>query len=166
MGLILRRALLTLAIAAVALASGRALYRALASPEQKILWRLEEMVGGFNGMRAQPVLDGLAPRFVDRTSETSREDLRGLLAWMFLNEVDSQGNFLWSAALDPETISITVDSDATSAAVACRLQFFRARAAEPQLTWDARFAGELAYGDNGWQWVEVSEANHSERRLR
>ena len=57
----IRRLLLVLALGTLTVLGGRALVRALASPQTRIRWRLEEMVEGFNAMRARPVLDGIGP---------------------------------------------------------------------------------------------------------
>ena len=93
-GGVIKKTLLLLGALLALWLGGRALYVALASPQKKIRWRLEEMVEGFNETRMRPVLGGIAADFVDRTSEITREDLQRTLAWMFLNETGEQGEFL------------------------------------------------------------------------
>jgi hypothetical protein len=162
-----KRALLALAVLALAWWGVRALVHALASPETKIRWAVEDMVEGFNETHLQTVLDGIARGFVDRTSALTRDDLRSTLAWMFLNETDDQGGFLWSATFDPESLAVLLAEDEQSAQASCSVQFFRRRgAAEPELVWDARVAGTLASGDDGWQWTVLTSANHAQRRRR
>lgn len=143
----------------------RAIYRALASPEKRIRWRMEEMVEGFNSRKAQPVLDGIAKEFVDRSSDVTRDDLHSTLVWMFLNEHDDKGEFLWSAVFDPKEMTIVVAQDKHSAAVECRVQFLRRRGTANELNWDARVTGTFSLDQNGWQWSVVNSANH-EARLR
>ncbi len=158
--------LLVLSLATLIFLGGRALVRALASPQAKIRWRLEEMVDGFNAMRARPVLDGVAADFVDRSAGITREDLHALLAWMFLNEIDEHGEFLWNAIFEPEETVIELAPDKRSAKIECRVQLFRRRGGTPQMDWDARIAGTFNLGDQGWQWGAVDSANHGERRAR
>ncbi len=161
-----RKLLLFSALASLAFLGARAIYRALASPETKIRWRMEEMVEGFNEMRMKHVLRGIHQEFVDRVADVTREDLHSILAWMFLNELDARGGFLWSAELDPSTISIEVAPGDRSASAACRVQFFRRRGENRELDWDARVAGELERSERGWQWIVITSANHEDRRRR
>ena len=158
-----RKLAAVVALALLAFFGGRALYRALASAETKIRWRTEAMVEGFNAMRADPVMDGIAKDFVDRVASVSRDDLRAHLAWMYFNEVE-KGEFLWSAELDPKAMAIEVGEDRRSARATCDVRFFRRRGEERVLEWDAHIEGTLARGDDGWQWNAVTAANHSERR--
>ena len=166
MARLLKQALLALVLVALAWLGGRAIYRALASPATKIRWRLEEMVEGFDASRAQPVLDGLEKGFVDRVAGVTREDVHATLAWMYLNEVDERGRFLWDAELAEDELAIVVAPDERTAAVQCRVRFFRRRGEEPELEWDARVAGTVALGEDGWKWTEVTTANHEERSRR
>lgn len=161
-----RNSLLILLLGSIAFFAGRALWRALASPQTKIRWRVESMVEGFNAMRAQPVLDGVSREFRDQTGEgISRDDLRQILAWLFLNEIDSQtGEFLWSCEFEPEWLSITLAPEEDRAEVEVALRLLRRRGGEPQLHWDARLRGSVAKGKDGWQWTALASANHSERR--
>ncbi len=160
----IRHGLLVLALASLTMMGGRALYRYLASPQTKIRWRLEEMVGGFNAMRARPVLDGVAADFVDQSAGITREDLHALLAWMFLNEIDEHGEFLWNAVFDPKETVIELAADKCSAKLDCRVRIFRRRGGTPQMDWDARIAGRFSLGEEGWQCSAVDSANHAERR--
>ena len=162
----LRKVLLISLLAALAFFGARALYRALASPEKKIRWRLEEMVAGFNARRARPVLDGIARDFIDRSSDLKRDDLQSILTWAYFNELDEKGEFLWRAAFDPQEMTIEVASDKHSANVGCHVKFFHRRGAVVELDWDAQVAGTLALGEEGWQWSVVESANHTARRGR
>jgi hypothetical protein len=159
----------TLLLAASLLAiwlCGRALFHALASPEKKIRWRIEEMVDGFNSMRVDPVLHGISPGFVDRTAVVTREELRQVLVWMFLNETDRENGFHWRAELEPDALSIELVADERSAEVSCGIRLLRLRGEEFALDWDARLAGKLARTEDGWQWVELTSANHAQRKRR
>ncbi len=162
----IRKLVLVLVVALLAFFGVRALYHALASPEKKIRWRLEAMVEGFNARRAQPVLDGIAKDFVDRTSSVGREELRSMIISAFFNELDEKGEFLWKAVFDPKETTITLAPDKHSAAIECRVQFFRRRGPQTELDWDAHIAGTVALGEEGWQWSVVTSANHEARQRR
>lgn len=161
-----RNSLLILLLGSIAFFAGSAVWRALASPQTKIRWRIERMVDGFNAMRAQPVLDGVSREFRDQTGGgTSRDDLRQILAWLFLNEIDSQtGEFLWACEFDPQGLSISLAPEEDGAEVEVALRLLRRRGGEPQLFWDAHLSGTLAKGEDGWQWTVLTAANHSERK--
>ena len=166
MARVIRTALLVCALATLLMVGGRALIRYLASPQTKIRWRLEEMVDGFNFMRARPVLDGIAMDFVDRSAGIKREEIHSLLAWMFLNELDEHGEFLWSAVFEPKAAAIELATDKRSAKVDCRVQLFRRHGGAPQLNWDARIEGTFSLGEQGWQCSAVDSMNHAERHAR
>ncbi|HTF87645.1 MAG TPA: hypothetical protein VK843_04490 [Planctomycetota bacterium] len=144
----------------------RGIYRALASAETKIRWRIEEMVEGFNARRAQPVLDGLAKDFVDRTSGLTRDEFHSILTWTYFNELDDKGLFLWSASFDPKELAIELAPDEQSAAVECHLLLYRRRGDEKLLDWDAHLGGKLVLGEDGWQWSVLTTANHAQRSRR
>jgi hypothetical protein len=143
----------------------RGLWRALASPQTKIRRQVESMVEGFNGMRTSQVLDGIARDFRDEVADTLRDDLRQVLVYLFVQEVEpSTGEFLWSAEFDPEQLQIALAPEKDRAELELGLRIFRRRAGEPQLMWDARLSGLMIKGDDGWQWTRITKANHSERR--
>lgn len=160
----IRKLLAAAFLFALAWFGARALYRALASPEKKIRWRMEEMIEGFNEKRVRPVTAGLAQGFVDQVGGFTRDDVRTTLAWMCFNEVDDKGEFLWSAAFHPEAMTIELAEDERSAMVGIDAQFFRRRGGARELVWDAHVAGTMATGDDGWQWTVVSAVNHEDRR--
>lgn len=159
-----RNLLIVLAGLALLWFGGRAAWRAAASPEQKIRWRLESMVDGFQSMRAQPVLDGLARNFVDPKASVGREEVRSILAWMFLNELDAVGGFLWSARFDSSEAVIELSDDREAAKVSLAVGFFRREQGEEVLAWNARIEGRMERTDAGWQWTLVESANHEDRR--
>ena len=162
-----RNTLLILLASLTVFLLGRALWRALASPQTKIRWRIESMVDGFNAMRAQPVLDGVTRDFRDQTGGgTSRDDLRQILAWLFLNEIDSQGEFNWTCEFDPTGLAVVLAPERGSAEVQLSLRLLRSRAKgeDPKLFWEAHLAGTVTKGDDGWQWSQLTTANHEERK--
>ena len=161
---LLGKIVLGLGLALLAYFGVRALVYALVPPKTRVRWVVEEMLEGFNEARARPVLAGIAKDFVDETSQTRREDLHQVLAWMFLNETDDQGGFLWHAELVPESLAITVAEDEQSADVACSVNFAVRRGTESRAVWDAHFRGTVAETEDGWQWTRVVEANHRDRR--
>jgi len=165
MGRHFRKSLLFLLLGLVVFFAGRAIWRALASPQTKIRWRIEGMVEGFNEMRAQPVLDGVSRDFRDKSGGgTSRDDLRQILAWLFLNEIDGRnGEFLWACEFDPQGLSIALAPEQDRAHVEVALRLLRRRGGEMQPFWEANFQGSMAKEEDGWQWVELDAANHGAR---
>jgi hypothetical protein len=160
---------LLLAVAAVTLllVGGRWAYHALASDETKIRWRIEEMIDGFNDCQGAGVLDGLASDFRDQASGATREDVHGALVQLFFERVDSRTHeFQLSAELVADELSIQVQATQPKRATATMHVLIHERASDgkSQLFWDARIVGRLEKRDEGWQWIETTEANHRDRR--
>jgi hypothetical protein len=145
---------------------GRWIYRALASDETKIRWRVEEMVDGFNDCKTGRVLDGLAKDFRDRVTGATRDDVQLALVQLFFERVDSRTHeFELEAELIADDLAIEVEDSEPKQATATVHVSVRDRrnAAEPKLFWDAHVSGRLEKRDDGWQWVETTEVNHRDR---
>jgi len=152
-------------VAALAVYYGvRALVIALASPATRVRWVVEDMLEGFNRARAAPVLEGIAKDFVDATAALTREDIHKVLVYLYLNETDEQGGFLWSATLVPDSLAVEVAEDEQSADTRLAVQFHLRRGAQSELVWDAQFRGTVSRTDDGWRWTRLALANHGDRR--
>lgn len=145
---------------------GRWAYRALASDETKIRWRIEEMVDGFNDCKTGRVLDGLAPDFRDRASGATRQDVHAALVQVFFEQTDSRTHeFTLRAELVADDLAIAVErTDPPRAEVAAHVLFHERTPNGEQLVWDARVLGQWEQGEDGWQWTATTDVNHRDRR--
>jgi hypothetical protein len=155
------------ALLAIAVLAGRWIWRALASDETKIRWVCEDMLDGFNQMRTARVVRGLAPAFLDESSGVTREEVREVCIYVFMNELDPDDKgFALRAEFVPEEWTVKVAEGTPKRATATLgARFFDKRGEKERLFWQARVEGELARGDDGWQWTRMTSVNHSDRRL-
>ena len=140
------------------------LRRVLASDQTHVRWVIEDMLEGFNRAEMGPILRGIAPDFIDGATGVRREDLRGALIQSFFEDLDpSSREYLYRAELFPEELVIEIEGDGR-AAVALHVRFLDRRRGEEREFWDARIAGRMQRGDDGWQWVRTDDVNHADRR--
>lgn len=166
----MRPATLVTAVVLLALAAlgGRWLWRTLASDETKIRWMCEDMLDAFNQTRTTRVLEAFAPQFQDESSGFTREDIHSACIYVFFNELDPKDrSFALRAELVPEDWSVTVEDGPPKRATAkLGARFYDSRGGSERVFWEAHVEGELARGDDGWQWTRTTSVNHSDRRLR
>jgi hypothetical protein len=155
------------ALLALVVLAGRWVWRALAPDETKIRWVCEDMLDGFNEMRTARVARGLAPDFRDESSGLTREEVREVCRYAFLNELDPKDkSFAYRAEFVPEVWKVKVAEGTPKRATATLgARFFDKRGGKERLFWEARVEGEFALGDEGWQWTRTTSVNHSDRRL-
>jgi hypothetical protein len=148
----LRRFLMS-AIAVVAVFfGGRAIVRALASPEKKIRWQLDSMAEGFNRTRNGAVLAGLAPDFLDETYGADRALVQAGLARIFFESKDPVTKaFPYRVELPREQCTITVATpDKKSAQVELLARFFEKHAGSEAVRWEVQITAELVLRDGDW----------------
>ena len=140
----------------------RTLRSALASDEQKIRWVFEDMQSGFNRTRMAPVIRGFEISYRDESSGLTRDELREVLAYLFLREHDPETKrFRLRMELDGDALAVQI-TDETSATVSGAARFFELEDGAEQVFWDARFVAELVDGEKGWQVVRTKEVNVAE----
>ena len=142
----------------------RAVRSALASDEQKIRWVFEDMERGFNGTRMAPVLGGFERGYRDESSGITRDELREVLAYLFLREHDPETKrFRLRMELDAEALRIEV-GEPGRATVDGSASFFEREGDEEQLFWGASFRAELEDEGEGWVVVRTYEVNVADIR--
>lgn len=160
------RSLLVALLAALVLLVGiPRLRRALASDEQKIAWRIEDMAEGFNATRSARVLRGFAPDFRDEGGFT-REDVHQALVYLFFNEIDPKTKqFRMRVEIPEERLSVEVTEEGR-ARVSLAARFWIRAGDREELYWDAVISGEMRDGEDGWQFERTHGVNHAGRRER
>ncbi len=164
----MRQALLqTMALVGLFLA-GRFLFLALASDETRVRWVIERMAKGFNDTRASPCLDGFALEYVDTTSGADRQTMHRALAYLFFTKKDeTTKKFLYEVEMPEDELKISVqDGDAPTATAEGVARFFEVRGEEKKLAWEVRFRGELAEGEDDWEFVRTTHETVSGERPR
>lgn len=138
---------------------GRALMRALASDEDKITARLEAACEGFGATRMNPILEFLAPTFVDETSGFHREDVRAGIASAFFGERDPETKgFPYRAAVVPESVVIHIaQPEAKTAEITFTIRITDTRDGAERTAWEFVMKGTMTNADDGWQ---LSRATH------
>ena len=132
---------------------GRAIYRALASDETKIRWKIEDARQGFENTRMDPILDLFARDYRDESLGFSRDDLRAGLASVFFQEKDpATKGFPFRAEIPAEDLSIEIGADgAQTARVKMRVRIRDVRKGDNGMAWEFRVDAQLANGDDGWR---------------
>jgi hypothetical protein len=145
----------------------RSVFRALASDETKIRWRIEEMVEGFNARHLAPVMAGFAPDYRDAATGLTRDRLKDILVYLYFQEVDAKsGRFFLRAELVPDELELRMpESPPGTASLSLHLRFFESRTGTEHPFWDAHVEGELEKREDGWQWVRTTRVNHADRHL-
>jgi hypothetical protein len=153
----LRKIAFGLIALAVLWIGGRALVHALASDETLIRWKLEDACDGFDRTRMSPILDFLAPSFVDERSGAHRDDVRAYVAGLFFTEKDPKTRaFPYRAEIVPDTLAIEVDpSTKATAHLRCTIRVTDTREGGSRVAQEARLTGELAKSGDGWQLVRT-----------
>ncbi len=154
----MRRLALILIAAALALLGVMELRQWLASPETKIRWRIEQMVGGFNDAHLAPCLKGVAESWWDEGGRVDREELADALRYLFLQERDPQTKaFRFRVELEEGPATTLDPEDGSLARAALLARFDRLARGEWSPTWRVRIEAELAEDEeHGWQvtWTE------------
>lgn len=148
------RRILLLLVAATALGLVvRGLWRALASDETRIRWRLEEMAEGFDETRLAPCLRGISERWRDEGTSLDRALLGDVLRSLFFHEKDPEsGRFPYRVDLEREQLRI--ETDAQGARVEAVLRFDRLAEGAWEPSWRVRVEARMEeHPDLGWQVV-------------
>ena len=138
---------------------GRALYRAMASDEQKIRWAVEGMFEGYNTAQPRLCVGPLAEDWRhDSWPGLDRELLRGGLFRVSMQDRDRQTKELTTRVeLVPESLFISVEGDTAS----FELEAFTSHHARPEpgadREWEERWRfhvwAQLEKGEDGWKIV-------------
>ena len=155
----MKKLMVTAAAVAVIGLGGFFVATAMASPETKIRWRLEEMAEDFNLARPGPLSRGLADDFREETAGVGKQDIRAFVTQMTFTERDKETKkFLHRVTLPEEEMSIEVDpADSTKAHVDLVATFEKLRKGSWDLSWRVSIDADLVDGDDGWQ---VLRATH------
>jgi hypothetical protein len=152
---------LALLLIAVSLAwiGARALHGFFQSDEAKIRARLEAACAGFGDARMNPILEFLAPQFVDETSGFHRDDVRAAIASAFFSEKDpATRGFPYRASVVADSLVVDVAKPAgKSAEVRFSVRIVDTRGGGERLAWQFSVAGTMTIGEDGWQ---LSRATH------
>lgn len=154
----IRKLGLALVALAVVWLAGRAIYRALASDETKIRWKIEDARQGFENTRMDPILDLFTRDYHDESLGFTRDDLRAGLASVFFQEKDpTTKGFPFRAEIPAEDLSIEVGADgAKTARVKMRVKITDTRKGESAAAWEFRVDAKLTDGDDGWRITQSS----------
>jgi hypothetical protein len=157
-----------LALAALALLA-QGLRLVFATEEQRIRWRIESMLEGFNSARLAPTLRGIGATWQDERRRVQRAQLADALRYLFFNSKDPQTRaFPYRVELDRGTLHIAVDrEDRSLAEVSFEALFSALQDGEWTTTWRLRVEGELQKHENlGWQFQQSSHVTlESDGRL-
>lgn len=163
----MKRVVLGLVGACALFFAGRMLYRALASHETKIRWRIESMVDGFNRTRPRPVLRGFRDDYRDESSDADRELVHSALVSLFFTEKDPETKaFTLRADVPRETLVIEVAEDAQTATAEGVLTIYERLGEAEELLWSAGFEGDLTHGEDGWVFVRSRHSTQDGERPR
>lgn len=164
----MKRVLLALAAALALFFAGRALVRALASDETRIRWVVDDMIEGFNATRMNPILDGLAPDYLDETYGADRALLRAAATSVFFQAKDpATKQFLYRLEWRPRAaIAVDERGGVKSASVPLELQFFRQRGDAEESAWTIDVDGRMEEREDGWMFVRTETRTTSGDRIR
>jgi hypothetical protein len=154
---VLRKIAIALILLAVVWLGGRALVHALVSDETQIRWKLEAACEGFNEERMNPILDFLAPDFIEESHGARRQDVRAGVASVFFSAKDPQTKeFPYVAIVVPETLTVDFDTgDEDKARLRCSIRITDTRGDEDRIAWEFKLDGTVVDGDDGWQLVNA-----------
>lgn len=136
--------------------------RALASDEERIRARLEEMTAAFDDTTLRGVLAGFHDDYRDAGSGDGREEVRDALRYLFFQTYGADGAD-YTVEIPPDELIIDVDPEGETARVALRAVFHRSRAGERETWWDARAVMRWTSAGGRWRILETSEVNHRDR---
>lgn len=147
----LSRALAALAALALLGYGGCALRRALASDATRLRWQLEAMVEAFAAGEVLPIVERLAPEFRETASGTTREELRGGLAWWFRSQPrNAAGALEYEVELDwSDFRCLPAGGEAADLDLTVPARFRRRPAAEP--VWTVRIESLWSRQDGAWR---------------
>jgi hypothetical protein len=148
-----RVALVLLSLLALSVVGYR-LWLGQQAPEDRIRWRIEDAVEGFNDERASPCVDLLGPGFAEESSGFHRSDVRRALVAAFFREVDPKtGDFLLHAAVE----DLAIDVAGETARVSCVVRLARRAGAggASEDVWVFELEGDLAEDDVGWRFTRA-----------
>ena len=147
--------LFIVAIAVLAVVfGGRWLISLFESDEDKIRGLIERAAGGFNDSRMQPCMEAFASEYVDESSGFGKEDLRGVLASAFFQQVDpnTKAFLLRVEAMEVEVV-VGEEGEADSTFV---LELYEGLEGDRELKWSSRVSGSLRELESGWRFVDSS----------
>ncbi len=135
----------------------RWLWQSLRSDEDKIRARLEAACEGFSEARMNPILELLAPGFVDEMSGFHRDDVRAAVASAFFQEKDPvTKGFPYRAVVVSESLVIEVGKPAAgSAETRATIGITDTRDGAERTAWEFALTGTLQETDDGWQLVHT-----------
>ncbi|MBL8859194.1 MAG: hypothetical protein JNL28_11850 [Planctomycetes bacterium] len=154
----LRKIAFALVVGALLWIGVRAIVGAFASDEDRITARLEAACEGFGATRMNPILEFLAPTFVDETSGFRREDVRGAIASAFFGERDPETKaFPYRASVVPDSLVIQVARPAAETAeIAFKIRITDTRGGAERVAWEFGLRGTLTNAESGWQLVRAT----------
>ena len=135
---------------------------ALASDEERIRARLESMVDGFNANTVRHVVRHFDRGYRDEGTGADRDELVSALQGLFFRDLTSGGEN-YRVEIPPAELDIAVAEGGRSARVSLRALFFRERAGQSELWWDAFAVLEWAKDGSDWEITSSSDVNHRER---
>lgn len=137
----------------------------LATPEQRIRWRLEEMAEGFHDNVLRRVVRGFHPDYRD-SAGADRDDVQGALVYLFFQDRDPEtGRFAYRLELPEPELAIRIDpEDGRRATVTLRAVFHRARRGQEEVWWDTRATLDFVKEDGEWRILQSRDVSHRDRR--
>ena len=138
------------AILGATVAVGVALWLLLGpSPEEQVRRHLRAMAKDFNAGRTGPCSRGLSEDYLETTTGVSREEIRGYLASLRLQ--DGKENFRYRVTL-PEEIDVTIDPQDATKATTDFIAIFDERSKEEWRTrWRVEIRAEIVKIDGDWR---------------
>ncbi len=159
----MRRILVLSLFVVVAIWSIGRLRHALASPEERIRMRLEQMELGFDTTKVAGVLGGFAEDYRDEGSGIGRDEVQQILRHLVLRQF-AGGSSSVELRVDLEDVVIELDPDDPERATSrMRAVFWQSEDEVEKLYWDARVTGDWRSGPDGWQLVRTRDVNHADR---
>jgi hypothetical protein len=139
---------------------------ALASPEELIVARLDQMVDGFHSNTLRHVMAGFHHDFRDRSSGSRRGEVANALRYLFFQERDAATKrFAYRVSIPREELVVELDPEEPDRAeVSLRAVFERSRNGEWGPWWDMHARLVFVNDGDSWTILESREVNHSERR--
>ena len=149
----MKKAIVVVVAAGLLYLFGQYLYRALASEETRIGWLLDDVERGFNTCRAGLTVEGFSEKFREKTARISREELRSVLAYLFMTHRHPETKE-FRHKVEMEDVRITFpDVDQGTARVTLRAVFHYRRKKEFEVAWTVEIDADLENGPDGWNIV-------------
>lgn len=118
------------------------------SPEEQVRRHIREMAKDFNAGRTGPCSRGLSEDYVETTTGVSRDEIRGYLASLRLQ--DGQENFRYRVTL-PDEFDVTIADKEKTKATTEFIAIFDERSKEEWRTrWRVEIRAEVVKIDGDW----------------